>query len=437
MDRLAFKCALALLFLRFSYLHETITFLTGINTYVLYIFGPIAFLGIALTGGVQRTFRERIGKYWLGFLLWMAIAVVFSSWPGGSLSHLFGYVRTDLCMLLITGGLAKTWKDCRQIIAVIAVATLVNLATAHFFMQTTSSDRLALSWGGTIANSNDLAAHLLLVLPFVLFYVIRPGSNLAVRVVGVLAIAIGLYQVLHTGSRGALVALVVTTLFILITGTGRQRVAVAVLAPLTFVALFSLIPASTWKRLTSFSESSTASEEALESGEARQYLFRQSLIYTAQRPLFGVGPGQFSSYEGGSMASQGLRGNWHETHNTYTQVSSECGIPALIFYVLALGSTFGLLRKIRKSATVAGQQEFVAAVFCITVGLIAYSTATVFVSFAYRFYLPAISGLVLSLWAAVKQESAVPKRPAEAENFSRLMGQERMLHARVSHHPAL
>ena len=443
MSRFAFYCALALIFLRVSFLHETVTFLTGVNTYVLYIFGPIAFVGILLDGGVQRTFREKIGKYWLGFAIWMALAVPFSSWVGGSFEHVIGYLRTDLCMLLVTAGLAKTWSDCKRIMAVIAAAALFNLGTAHFFIQTTSSDRLALSWGGTIANSNDLAAHLLLVLPFLLFFAIKPATSSLIRLIALLGIAIGIYQVLHTGSRGGLVALTVTTLFVLVTGTAKQRTAIAIVAPLALIALLSLIPSSTWKRLMSFSESGTASEEAMESSEAREYLFRQSVVYTIHRPIFGVGPGQFSSYEGSTVTSQGLRGNWHETHNTYTQVSSECGIPALIFYVLVLVSTFQLLAKIRKTATAAGKQEIVTAVFCITISLVAFSVATAFVSFAYRFYLPAMSGLVLAIWMAVKQEPALPAaalpptiavRPLKDKELQR---KERVFDASFRHHPAL
>jgi len=35
----------------------------------------------------------------------------------------------------------------------------------------------------------------------------------------------------------------------------------------------------------------------------------------------------------------GEHGNWHETHNTYTEISGECGIPALIFALVGLFGT--------------------------------------------------------------------------------------------------
>ncbi len=256
---IAFYCALALIFLRFSFLHETITSLTGTNTYLLYVFGPPALLGVFASGGLQRVFGERPGKFWLGSLLWMAVAVPFSSWVGGSATHWFFYLKTNFPMLLVAGGLAATWKDCRKIIYAIAAAGGVNVITTRFLMTTTAGDRLAIDSSGLIANSNDLAAHLLLVLPFLLFITLRKGTNFLLRSLSVVGLLAGLYQILHTGSRGALLALFCTVAFVLFRGSRRQRMAVGVLAPVILVALIALLPGSTWNRLTSFSESSKSS----------------------------------------------------------------------------------------------------------------------------------------------------------------------------------
>src|SRR4051794_17916939 len=82
--RFAFYLALCLVFLRFSMLHEVLTYFTGRNTYILYVFGPPAILGTLLCGGVARTMRGRPAFYWVGFVLLLFLAVPFSSWPGGS-----------------------------------------------------------------------------------------------------------------------------------------------------------------------------------------------------------------------------------------------------------------------------------------------------------------------------------------------------------------
>ncbi len=404
---LGFRCALILVFLRFSYLHETITFLTGVNTYVLYLFTPFALLGVIACGGLYRTFREWPAKFWLGFLLWMILAIPFSSWPGGSFEVFFVYLRTDVPMLLVISGVVTTWAQCKKVMWAIAIAAMFNLATARLFTRYTSSDRLSLQWAGAIGNSNDLAAHLLLVLPVVLFFALRTKTLGVVRIGLFGVVAYGIFEILHTGSRGALLALLLTFLYVLVRGTPRQRVAVA-LAPVGLILMVAFLPGSTWQRLTSFSENDSATEEAIESTQARQYLLKQSIIYTFQKPFFGIGPGQFSSYEGTTMKELGLQGNWHETHNTYTEVSSECGIPALAFYLAAIFTTFGLLAKTRKLARAKGDEEVVTAVFCLTIALVAYCIAAMFVNFAYKFYLPAMSSLVIAVWQVVSREAKAP-----------------------------
>ena len=130
----------------------------------------------------------------------------------------------------------------------------------------------------------------------------------------------------------------------------RQKVTVGLAAIAVFTILIAILPRSTWNRLTTFSESQEAAGEAVESSEARQYLLKQSIIYTLQKPFFGVGPGQFSLYEGQSRVSEGLKGDRHETHNSYTQNFERVRHSCLCFDLAAMTATFGLLRKIRKKA---------------------------------------------------------------------------------------
>ena len=199
-----------------------------------------------------------------------------------------------------------------------------------------------------ITDPNDLAAHLLLVLPFMLFIVLRTRTPVIFRLIVAAAMAYGVFLIFRSGSRGGVVAFICTLAAILIFGSARQRLAVGIAAPGMLIILITLLPGPTWKRLTSFSDNPEANKAAIDSSESRKYLLRKSIEFTFKKPFFGVGPGQFGSYEGKEAVSTGLHGNWHATHNTYTQISSECGIPALVFYLGALISTFGMLRKIRK-----------------------------------------------------------------------------------------
>jgi hypothetical protein len=54
------------------------------------------------------------------------------------------------------------------------------------------------------------------------------------------------------------------------------------------------------------------------------------------------------------------------------------------------------------------QDEIVTATFCITLGLIAYSAASMFLTLAYMFQWPAISGLVIAIWRSVSKDRPSP-----------------------------
>jgi len=131
---------------------------------------------------------------------------------------------------------------------------------------------------------------------------------------------------------------------------------------------------------------------------------KQSLIYTMQHPMFGVGLGQFSNYEGQQSLAAGKVGNWHETHNAFTQVSSECGIPALIFFVLGIGSALLSVNRIYRRARRDGYKEIANASFCYLLSMVGFMVSITFLANAFRFYLPAMIGLAIALSTAAERE---------------------------------
>jgi O-antigen ligase len=305
---LAFGVGLCLVLTRFGMLHQMETFLLGVNLRLLYLFGIPALLGVLLSGGIQRSFRGRPAYYFTGYLLWMGLAVPFSTWRGDSLQQFISYARTDFIMLLVIAGLTITWRECRLMMYAIAWGGVFSLGMARMFQSQSAGfqGRLGLQFG-TVANPNDYAGHLLLVLPFVLWIVLS-SKTLAIRLGALLIIAVGVWKILQTGSRGAAVGLAAAILVFLWRGTTRQRIAVLAMVPLMVAGLLVALPGSLVQRLQSFS---SGDEGAVESSESRKYLFLKSVEYTLTHPIFGVGPGQFAGYEGQHNIVVGTHGYWH------------------------------------------------------------------------------------------------------------------------------
>jgi O-antigen ligase len=405
LNRVAQYLGLSMLFLTFSVLPQIIGYVTGVNFFLLYLIGVPALLATVLSGGLRRSFRGRPAYYWTGFACWMLIATPFSSWPGGSAAGCLDYWKSSLIMLFIVAGLIFEWRDVKKVMTVIAVAGVVDLFIVRMF-RLDSSSRVALSFG-TIGNSNDYAAHLLLVMPFLLWIALT--GKLVLRIGAALCLAAGLYLILATASRGALVSLAVDALAVAILGTARQRIGLALIGPLAAVILLATVPTEALQRMSTVWNKSISTAQAASAGEsadAREYVLRTSIRYTFEHPLFGVGLREFANYEGRhEQVIGGVRGYWHETHNSYTQVASECGIPALLLFASGIISTFLLLRKTLKEARRRpGCQDIRNAVFCILLGMIGFCTAITFLSFAYYFYLPALGGLATGVWFAAQRE---------------------------------
>ncbi len=398
---------LAALFVRFAVLPEVLAYITGFDTYLLYVTVPPAIVATILSGGLQRTFRQRAPYFWLAFFAWMVVAVPISFWPGGSASAVIDYGRANLVFLVITGGLAVKWGEVRAMYYTIAAAAGVILLTSLLFSYS-ASGRIFLPASGTIGNSNDLAAHLLLVLPFVLFVVLDRKRSAVVRIFALMGIVYGLWIILETASRGALVALLVGFLFMLWQASAIQRtVALAGGLILMIISLVAL-PSMTLNRLGNlFGEEHV---EAEESGEVRTYLFHQSLLFTMEHPVFGVGPHQFANFEGKTRVEEGKFGAWKDTHCAFTQVSAECGIPALIFFLCGLGAAILAVIRTHRKARKRGDVEITNACLCYLLSMVGFLVAITFLPLAYNFTLPAMVGLAGSMsLAANRQLDAAPK----------------------------
>jgi O-antigen ligase len=403
---IAFSMGAILVFIRFSIIHQLLTYVLHVNLFLLYLFGIPTLLGVVLAGGIQRTLRGRPAVYWCLFAVWLFVGVPFSTWRGGSFGGLNAYIRTDFPMLFVIAGLTITWRECRSMMRAIAWGAVVIMLAARIFESNSAEfgDRLALNFG-TISNSNDYACHLLLVLPFLIWVGLAAKSK-AIQLAAWGGVGYGVLLVLKTASRGALVALVAGALYWLLRGSMRQRIALLAAGPIAVVALVAFVPRSSLIRIVSFSAADAgASQEALESSEMRRYLLEKSILYSVQHPLFGVGLGQFSTFEGENNQVLGAHGYWHEAHNTYTQVSSECGMPALAMYIAGILSTFFLVNRVYRRARGRPEcQDIQTMAFCIMLAMTMYCTAITFVNFAYFFYLPAISSLAIAISGAAEAE---------------------------------
>jgi O-antigen ligase len=376
-----------------------------------------------ITGGLARAFSHRIGKYLAAFCVWLIVAVPFSMWKGGSVATLADAARTIPVFLLIVG-LVRDFADTRRAIHALAFATLL-LSIYTFFHGEVVDGRLELTYG-KFANPNDLAQVLLMGLPFWWLTAADTSIDKIRRIAAAAAGILSLGVMARTGSRAALLATAVTMLVFLFKASNRSRLIMAAGAVIGLIIAAIALPDDLRARYFTLFEAGdeqqmseqeqTRLDMAIGSAYARAHLLEASINLTITHPIFGVGPGMFQVGEQDLATSMGERPSWHESHNSYTQVSSEAGLPALFFYmavlVLSLKITFGIYRRYRARPDC---RLLANTAFAVQLSLISYAVATFFVSVAYDLFLPCLAGLSVCLdRAAAAQENRKLREPAPA-----------------------
>ena len=95
---------------------------------------------------------------------------------------------------------------------------------------------------------------------------------------------------------------------------------------------------------------------------------------------------------------------WHETHNTFTQVSCEDGLPGLFLYCLTLLFCFKIVFSVEKRARRYPALSSVRHMaFAIRLALVAFIGMAVFSSNAYMYYFPMLAALCVVLERATAE----------------------------------
>jgi O-antigen ligase len=263
--------------------------------------------------------------------------------------------------------------------------------------------------GGNYSDPNDLALAIIISLPLCLALLFLSRSWLH-KAAWALAMLVMLYTVFLTGSRGGFISLIVTAAMSLweFAIRGRRRY-LFVLAALVAVVLWLSSSGVLSGRLKGTFNPNENTAASYGSAEGRRELFWRSVEVTKNHPLFGVGPGNFEE----------VSGSWHVTHNSFTQMSSEGGVPAFVFYVLILWSGFKNVRAVKRYAK--GERETSLLAKALHASLVGYVAGSCFLSVNYEFFPYFFVAYTTALFLARK--SAAQSREHESVSRER-SGQE-------------
>lgn len=309
-------------------------------------------------------------KLALGLLLTGLFSIPFALEPSHALQSLVEFLKV-IVMFIVMVNVVRTEKRLRRLILlVLSVSCVLSLAALNDYAHgnlALQGRRIAGLIGGLFSNPNDLALHLVTMIPIslTLFLGSRGPLRKSLYLMCSLLLMVGMVA---TFSRGGFLGFVCVIGFLAWKLAPRNRVVFGAVALIVVLAGVALAPSAYRTRLATTSDDSAA---------ARTDDLKRSILVAARHPLFGVGMDNYILYSNMNKA----------THNAYTQVAAEMGVAAFLIYVWFLVSPFKSLRRIEQAT---GTSKRKSTVYYLAIGLqaslVGYMVVSFFASVAYLWY---------------------------------------------------
>jgi hypothetical protein len=379
--------------------------LLGGKPYLSVVAGLATFVLFALSMAPLRALESKIGRLWLFMMVWLIVDIPFSRWPSGSLDLLDGYLPKAHLILFFICAFALTVHQCRSLFYINALGSFSLLLACLAYGAEDGGGRFVIPDSILSSGPNDLGFQLVVCIGFFVFLMLERRPVL--RLLGAGGLLADLYFLMKTSSRGSAVACIAMMIACFLFTRFRVKL---MLISIPLLAILPMISGNMLHRLSLiFSDPDLIESESAQDAGAvgsqveRQELLKASLKYMVTRPLSGVGPGQFadsywrdSKKEGKHVASLG-------THNSYTQLGAECGLPVFFCYagviILCIHSNYRLYKSTVDNPEL---RDIMQMSFCLFLGSIGLATNALFHHMAYSVYVPLFGGLSVCLQLMAK-----------------------------------
>jgi O-antigen ligase len=411
----AFYLLLIILFSVFSAVFEILPVIHALRPVL--VLSTLGLLVVFATGQFAKVLTTPIGISIMAFTAWFIACIPFGLWPGGSFKVFTDMWYKAVLVFVMTAGLVTTLPQAKLLFRTIAYATGL-VALYAILRNQLSVGRLGIR-DTRYQNANEFAWSLLVGLTFIGFLYIR-GTRIQ-RYVAIVLGLIVLLAIAKTGSRGGFLGVVVLAIAVFIRASVATRIKLAVGGTGLLAVLMVLLPNQILQRFTTWSgdlnpyELHSLKYATVSSTEARLMLLKDSLRVTAAHPFLGVGPGNFAVAQDALAQERGQLGNWQVTHNSFTEVSCEMGLPGLAIYLVFLYQVFKQLNSILRVKTRSPVwTELRMMAMTLQAAMIAFLVTAISTSLEFNTDVPVLAGITVAVGFLARKQRAID-RAAELE----------------------
>lgn len=350
---------------------STSAFWVGLTTLVIFVPSQV------FADGVLSA-RPREVSLILLFAACALISIPLASNPGDAWSSFTDPFIKAVAMMIVMINVVRTEGRLKGLfflsLAVSCLLSVVGINDYRTGNTPVDGERIRGFIGNLFGNPNDMGIHLVTMVPIAVALFLSSTNLLKKLLYGACAFVI-MGGVVATFSRGGFLALIGVAV-VMIWKLGRKnRLAVTVVGSVVLALFIGLAPGNYGVRIVSIF---VPSLDPVGSSTARKEHLKASFRVALNNPLFGVGMG--------NTQIVGI----HNTvsHNAYTQVAAELGLPALMFYLMFMITPLRRLRLIEREqfAKEGKPSRFYYLAVGLQASLIGYMISSFFASVAYQWY---------------------------------------------------
>jgi putative inorganic carbon (hco3(-)) transporter len=285
-------------------------------------------------------------------------------------------------MFIVMVNVLRTEKRLRAMLLLALITSCIVSAAAvndyrlGLFLRDLANNRIRGSIGNLFDNPNDLALHLVTMVPLAFGMLLASRGGLKKLFFAGCTVLIIVGDI-ATFSRGGFIGLVCVGAVLAWRLAKSNKFLIATGLPIALLLFLLFAPGGYRSRIASTTD---------DSGIARREELKRSLFVAIHHPLFGVGINNYILFSDVN----------HATHNAYTQVASEMGFPALLIYVLFLITPLKGLRRISRATSAS---RHTSRYYYLAVGLeaslVGYMVSSFFLSVAYLWYVYYLVGYAI------------------------------------------
>ena len=308
-------------------------------------------------------------KLAFGLLLTGLLSIPLALNPARAFQSFIEYLKVIVMFVVMVNVLRTPRRLTSLILLVLLASCVLSLGALNDYRLgnlALQGRRIAGVIGGLFSNPNDLALHLVTMIP--ISFALMLGSRSSLKKCLYLGCAVLLIAgMVATFSRGGFLGFICVIGFLVWKFAPRNRIVFGVVALTVVMATIAIAPGYR-SRLSNLNDASAV---------ARTDDLKRSILVAARHPVFGVGMDNYIIYSNANKT----------THNAYTQVAAEMGIFALLIYLALLVTPFRRLRQIERATWTARDKQ---STYYLAIGLqaslVAYMVVSFFASVAYLWY---------------------------------------------------